>query len=78
MEIHDLIPIGAILVAATILVVVLWRLMRPHVPSPKGESQEVEPKAWAASPELSPDEAEYLDSTHIISPGSRVRGDPPR
>ena len=78
MEIHDLIPIGAILIAATILVVVLWRLMRPHVPPPDRDSQEAEPKAWAASPELSHDEAEYLDSSHIISPGSRARGDPPR
>ena len=77
MEVHDLVPIVAILAAAVTLVIVLWRLMRPHVPPPESESEETAAKPWSPSPELSHDEAEYLDSSHIINPHSRARSDPP-
>ena len=40
MEVHDLVPIVAILAAAVTLVVVLWRLMRPHIPPPESEPEE--------------------------------------
>ena len=78
MEVNDLVPIVAILAAAVTLVIVLWRLMRPHIPPPESEADETGAKAWAESPELSHDEAEYLDSSHIINPPSGARSDPPR
>jgi len=78
MEIHDLVPIVAILAAAVTLVVVLWRLMRPHIPPAETEPDETGATPWTASAELSHDEAEYLDSSHIIAPPSRARSDPPR
>lgn len=76
MDVHDLVPIGAILTAAAILVVVLWRLMSPHIPPVESEPTVTVPAAPVATPELSQDEAEYLDSSHIISPPPRARKDP--
>lgn len=75
---HNLLPIGAILAAAAILVAVLWRLMRPHIPPKENERQEARAEASAGTPPSSADEAEYLDSSHIIVAPPHGRGDPPR
>ncbi len=78
MDAHNLLPIGAILAAAVILVAVLWRLMRPHVPPVQHEPDEAGAKATASTPQLSDEDAEYLDSSHIIAAPARGRSEPPR
>jgi len=45
MDGHNLIPIAAILAAAVVLVLVLWWLMRPHVPPRESEPGEAVEKA---------------------------------
>jgi len=79
MELQNLIPIAAILVAAVVLVIVLRRFMRSRLRGEPGHRRE---RAAQGAPSraapLASEDQEYLDSSHIISGSSAGRQDPPR
>lgn len=71
MESTNLLAVGALLLVAVVVVILLLRFMRARHPGPElklPQRASAPPAAGPAAQKLSDDDAEYLDSSHIISP----------